>query len=74
MDADAAVRARQALVQPPGIFQAVYLLPEIHPGKIDRIKRRRVAEDQHRPADAAAAELHSLLDIGYGQILRAQLV
>ena len=60
-------------MQRAGILEAVDLLPQSHGDQIARIGRRRIAQNQDGTADAAAAELHGLLQIGDGKELRAQL-
>ena len=63
VDAQTAAGSGQTLVEPLRVFEAVHLLPKIHSRKIQRIEGRRVAEDQHRSANAAAAKLQGLLDV-----------
>ena len=60
-------------MQRAGILEAVDLLPQSHGDQIARIGRRRIAQNQDGAADAAAEELHGLLQIGDGKELRAQL-
>ena len=73
VDSQTAVQSLEAFVERPGILQTVDLLADAHFCQILGVFYRRIAQNQNRAPDAVAAQLGSLLKIGDGQKLRAQL-
>ena len=67
------IRSGQRRIQLLRVFQRVDLLRDVHKHHRVGKLRRRIAEDEQRRADAAAPKLHSLLQIGDRQIVRAEL-
>ena len=74
MDGQLFPRSLERFVEVLCVLQAVHLLRDSHFRLVGRELGGRVAENQDRQVHAAAAQLHSLLEIGNSQILRAQLL
>ena len=74
MDSQLFPRALERFVKVLCVLQAVHLLRDSHFRLVGRKLRGRIPENQNRQVHAAAAQLHSLFQIGNGQILRAQLL
>ena len=73
MDIQDVIRAGEGLFQRLSVFERVYLLRDVHKDHAVGIFGRRIAEDQDRRADARAANLNGLLQIGDGEIGRAEI-
>ena len=74
MDGQFFARAIECFVKVLCVLQAVHLLRDSHFRLVGRELRGRIPEDQNRQVHAATPQLHSLLEIGNSQILRAQLL
>ena len=74
MDSQLFPRALERFVKVLCVLQAVHLLRDGKLGFVGRELGGCIAKDQDRQVHAAAAQLHSLFQIGNGQILRAQLL
>ena len=74
MDGQLFPRSLERFVEVLCVLQAVHLLRDSHFRLVGRKLRGRIPENQNRQVHAAAAQLHSLFQIGNGQILRAQLL
>ncbi len=73
MDIEDVIRAGEGRFQRLSVFERVYLLRDVHKDHAVGIFGRRIAEDQDRRADARAADLNGLLQIGDGEIGRAEI-
>ena len=74
MDGQLFARALERFVKVLCVLQAVHLLRDGKLGFVGRELGGCIAKDQDRQVHAAAPQLHSLFQIGNGQILRAQLL
>ena len=73
MDIQDVIRAGEGRFQRLGVFERVHLLRDVHEDHAVGIFGRRIAEDQDRRADARAADLNGLFQIGDGEIGRAEI-
>ena len=73
MDIQNIIRPRQRFVQFLRVSKRMHLLRNIEEDHIRGVLRRRIAQDQNRQAHLAAPDLYGLLQIGNGQILRAEI-
>ena len=73
MDIQDVVRAGEGRLQRLGVVQRMHLLRHVHEDHAVGILRRRIAKDEDRRADACAADLDGLFEIGDGQIACAEV-
>ena len=73
VDVQDIVRAAQALLERAGVIERVNFLRQVHKDHRVGVLWRRIAQNQDRRADTAAAELHRLLQVRHCKILAAEL-
>ena len=67
------MQSLEALIEHPGIFQAVNLLTDANFSQVFGVFYRCIAQNQNRPPNTVTAQLGCLLKIGDRQELRTKL-